>query len=75
MRFFVFLVLLFMSAPIFAQSSGEPSEKQFGASMKKEVKSLLLEGRNEVKTAKDREMNRYFVALLKDKENVINSTL
>ena len=75
MRFFVFLMLFFMSSPIFAQSSAEPSEKQFTTSMRKEVKSLILDGKNEVKTVKDRELNRYFVALLKDKENAINGTL
>ena len=43
--------------------------------MRKEVKSLILEGKNEVKTVKDHELNRYFVALLKDKESIINGTI
>lgn len=75
MRIFTFFVLFFMSIATFAQGPSEPSEKRFAASMKKDVKNLILEGKNEVKTIKDRELNRYFVALLKDKENIINGTL
>ena len=75
MRIFTFFVLFFMSIATFAQGPSEPSEKRFAASMKKDVKNLILEGKNEVKTMKDRELNRYFVALLKDKENIINGTL
>ena len=75
MRIFTFLVLFFMSITTFAQGPSEPSEKQFTTSMRKEVKSLILDGKNEVKTVKDRELNRYFVALLKDKESIINGTL